>query len=118
MKKLVFAVPFALPLLALAQIQTAAVTSLTGSIISIINGGIIPVLFALAILYFLWGIVKYLMSGGDEKARKEAISMMLYGIIAIAVMSSVWGLVNVFRSFITQSNSNPNLPGINNLNQG
>lgn len=48
---------------------------------------------AAAVVWFMWGVFKFIMSAGDEEKRKEGTSMMVAGIIGIAVMVSVWGLV-------------------------
>lgn len=52
-----------------------------------------------AVIYFLWGVFRYVRSAGEEKAREEGKQQIIYGIIGIAVMVSVWGLVN----FLTNS---------------
>jgi len=59
---------------------------------------IMPIIIALALLYFLWGVLRYMMASGDEGKRKEAQSVMLFGIIALFVMVSVWGLVSFLAS--------------------
>ena len=58
---------------------------------------LVGILMALALIYFFVGIVKYMQSVGDETKRKEGVNMMTYGIIALFVMVSVWGLVNVLK---------------------
>jgi uncharacterized membrane protein SpoIIM required for sporulation len=52
------------------------------------------IIIALAVLVFLWGVLQYVIAK-DEDKQKEARSVMLYGIIAIFVMVSVAGLVNL-----------------------
>lgn len=52
-----------------------------------------------AVVFFLWGVFKFVKSAGDEEARKEGKNQIVYGIIGIAVMVSMWGLVN----FLTAS---------------
>lgn len=54
---------------------------------------LLPIVVAIALLYFLYGLLKYVMSGGDEAKRAEARNVMLWGIIALFVMVSIWGLV-------------------------
>lgn len=62
----------------------------------IINDSIIPFLFALAILMFIWGAVKFFLINSDEEAKREqGKQFMIWGIIALAVMMSVWGLVGL-----------------------
>ena len=53
----------------------------------------VPIVISLAVLYFLWGLATYLL-----KPEKEAgIQMMTWGIIALFVMVSIWGLVNLLK---------------------
>ena len=54
---------------------------------------VIPIVFALAIIYFFWGIVQYIRGAGDPAKASEGKSIMIYGVIAIAVMVSLYGLV-------------------------
>lgn len=66
------------------------------TIIYIINGVLVPVLFAIAFIVFLWGITKaYILSHGEPEEVSKGHKLILWGIIAFAVMISVWGLVNV-----------------------
>ncbi len=62
----------------------------------IIGSSIIPFLFALAVVMFVWGTIKFFIIDVDEEAKREqGRQFMLWGIIALAVMVSVWGLVGV-----------------------
>lgn len=66
------------------------------TILYIINNVLVPVLFAVAFIAFLWGIVsKYIFSHGDPAKVAEGHKLILWGIIAFVVMISLWGLVNV-----------------------
>src|SRR3989344_3725094 len=66
------------------------------TILYIINYVLVPVLFALAFIVFLYGIVsKYIFSHGDETKVAEGHKLILWGIVAFVVMISLWGLVNV-----------------------
>ena len=68
-------------------------------IIGLINVVIVPVIFALAFLVFIYGVVKYFfVHGGDEVKRGEGRQFILWGIIGIVVLLSVWGLVNLLLS--------------------
>ncbi len=57
---------------------------------------VIPLLFTLATAGFIWGIIKYFLNPENEEERKKGKSYMLWGLVALFVMISVWGLVNVF----------------------
>ena len=55
----------------------------------------IPLLFVLALVFFLWGAAKYIYQADDATARAEGSKTMLYGVIALFVMVSIWGLVGL-----------------------
>jgi len=68
-------------------------------IIGIINTVIVPAIFALAFLVFIWGVMKYFfIGGGDEKKRVEGRQFVLWGILGMVVLLSVWGFVNILLS--------------------
>jgi len=56
--------------------------------------GMIPLLFVLATVVFLYGVVKYVLAGGDEKKMDSGKQFMIYGVIGLFIMLSVWGIVN------------------------
>lgn len=65
----------------------------------IIGKSVIPFIFALAILMFIWGAVKFFIINADEEAKRaQGKQFMIWGIIALAVMISVWGLVGILGS--------------------
>ncbi|MCK5021816.1 MAG: hypothetical protein KAR54_01025 [Candidatus Pacebacteria bacterium] len=55
-----------------------------------------PILLSLAVLFFVYSLVMYLLKAGEEK--KDAKTQMIWGIVILFVMVSVWGLVNVLVS--------------------
>jgi hypothetical protein len=59
---------------------------------------LVVILIGLAMLYFLWGIARYVAHGADEEKRTEARRMIVYGITGLFAMVSVWGLVEVIAS--------------------
>lgn len=55
---------------------------------------ILTVLMAgIALLVFFWGLVKFITKAGDEAALEEGRRLMLWGVIALFVMVSVWGII-------------------------
>lgn len=71
---------------------------------------IIAVIMSLALIYFLWGVLKYVKAGGDTAKRTEGRNVMVYGIIALFVMTAVWGLVNVVRGTFPLDDTPPQAP--------
>ncbi|MBI4065843.1 hypothetical protein HY412_01450 [Candidatus Kaiserbacteria bacterium] len=82
------------------------------TIINIINNILVPVLFAVAFIVFLWGIYKaYIYSAGDPVEVEKGHKLILWGIVAFVVMISLWGLVNVVaNTFGLWGAPVPNLP--------
>ncbi|HVB19987.1 MAG TPA: pilin [Candidatus Paceibacterota bacterium] len=75
---------------------TTAICAIANNILYLINGVLVPVLFAVAFIVFLYGIAKaYIFSGGDPEKVSQGHKLLLWGIIAFVVMVSIWGLVNV-----------------------
>lgn len=80
------------PVFAFAAVNTNGIKDVLKQIHEIISLAI-PVLIALGVLGFMWGIVLYLFG----KNKDDGKSFMLWGIIALFVMTSVWGLVGILR---------------------
>ena len=73
-------------------------TNNTG-IIGVFNTVIVPVIFALAFLAFIWGIMSYFFfHGGEEQKRTEGRQFILWGIIGMVVLFSVGGVVKILLS--------------------
>ena len=58
---------------------------------------ILPGLFSLGLIVFVWGLFEYFIQGGsDEQAREKAKALMLYGILVTLLMMFIWGIGNIF----------------------
>ncbi len=56
---------------------------------------IIPIIASLALLAFFWGLVKFISNAGDEKAIGDGKSLMKWGLVALFVMVSIWGILRL-----------------------
>src|SRR3989338_3101652 len=56
---------------------------------------VIPFIVGLAVFVVLWGIFNYIVHGAEEEKRAEGKKFMIFGIIGIFMMLSIWGFVNV-----------------------
>jgi hypothetical protein len=81
-------------------------------ILYIINSILVPVLFAVAFLTFLYGIAKaYIFSHGEPGEVEQGHKLVLWGLIGFVVMVSLWGLVNVVANTFGLSGAGaPRLP--------
>ena len=82
-----------LPVIVFAQY--AAFTTLQGMInqVKTIVNTLIPIVFALGVLAFFWGLVLYIFSQGNEEKKKDGKGIMLWALVALFVMASVWGII-------------------------
>ncbi len=119
------AVAFALPLASFGQNACLLGVNYVGGsiegilcrVLNVINGYIIPLLIALAVVWFIWGVVQFI-TAKDEEKKGEARSTMIHGIIALFVIVAVWGLVNLVKNFFGvsgggfQENNQEGFPGL------
>ncbi len=94
---------FAVPLVSMAAVSN--LSEFGGFIIGIINNILVPVLFAIAFIVFLWGAFSVFILGHDsEETKEKGKNLMLWGLIGFFVMVSVWGLVNLLTGSIQFGN--------------
>lgn len=87
--------------------------SVLGLIQKVLNT-IIPIIMTLGLIYFIWGVISY-TTGKSDDAKKEGRDRMIYGIIGLFVIVSVWGLVNILQNtFGVSGGGGPRggLPGV------
>jgi hypothetical protein len=75
----------------------------------VIGAAIIPLIFTLAFLYFLWGMVMFIKGADDVKKREESKKFIYWGIIGLTVMIAVWGIVQIVTSTFGLGNAVPRL---------
>lgn len=77
---------------------TGNITSILNFPTCIINTYLVPGAIALEIILFIAGIIIYVANGDNDTKRKEGSQFMLWGLLAIFVTLSVWGLVAIIRN--------------------
>lgn len=71
----------------------------TSGVIGVLNLVVVPVIFSLAFAAFVWGVVSYFfLRGGEEAKRAEGRLFIMWGLIGLVVLFSVWGFVNILLS--------------------
>lgn len=65
-------------------------------LIALLFNKAIPVLVAIALLVFFWGVSKLILYADNETKRQEGINTIIWGLVALFVIVSVWGIVFVF----------------------
>ncbi|PIT90870.1 hypothetical protein COU17_03420 [Candidatus Kaiserbacteria bacterium CG10_big_fil_rev_8_21_14_0_10_49_17] len=73
------------------------IATLVGSIVKLINIAI-PILLGIAVLGLFFGIAKYSFSFGSEESRKSAKDIMIWGVVALFFMVSIWGILTLLQN--------------------
>lgn len=59
---------------------------------------LIALLFALALGYFLFGVLKFIQNQDNETAQEEGKKHMIWGIIGIFLMIAVYGILDIIET--------------------
>ena len=102
---------FALPFLTFAQntgqcftnTQLSPIESVICRIGSILNT-IIPILIVLGIVFFVWGVITYVIAS-DEEAKTKGRDRIIGGIIGLVVIVGMWGLVRLVTGTFNLDNT-------------
>lgn len=89
--------------LLIALLPSVALAKTFGNIVDQLVGVIntaIPVVGGLILLAFLWGIFKYIFSSADSTEKSQGKEIIVWGLVALFVAFSIWGLVEVLQSTI------------------
>jgi hypothetical protein len=88
-----------------------AVTILdTLNLVSTVIGLLVPIIISLALVVFFWGMVVYLAKMGDDTERKKGLQLMIWGVVAIFVMVSIWGIIGLLQSTFKVNRTDPIVP--------
>jgi len=111
-----------LPFMVSAQTTGGTATVCTGGQITTIQslickfneilGAVLPLLIALGVVFFVWGVITYVIAG-DEEAKTAGRDKMIMGIIGLAIIVGLWGLVRIVTNTFGINNvTNITLPTV------
>ena len=84
--------------------------------VNLVLNAVVPFLVGIAVFIVIWGVFKYIANAAEEEKRAEARAFVVWGIIGIFAMVSVWGFVNILVNSFDLSTqapaARPNLPPI------
>ena len=111
MKKVVIAALALVPALASAQ-NLSNLTTLLNSIKGLVDLAL-PIVVGLGLLGFFWGLVKFIFAAGNEVDKEKGKNLMIYSIISLFVMVSIWGLIGfIGNAFNIQQGGDLQVPGV------
>jgi len=106
MKKIIpFFIFLGMPFFVYANPTTNLIAKIGGWIDSLI-----PLAVSVALLYFIWGIALFIRNAGDSTAREEGKQHMMWGIVGLFVIISVWGLVLFLNATLDIQNESELVP--------
>jgi len=71
---------------------------------------VVPLLFVIVTIIFMYGVMNYVWHGGDKTKRAEGLQYIIWGLVGLFVMFSVWGLVNILSATFNLKNTQPDIP--------
>ncbi len=85
---------------AFAFAQTRSIQTLFNNIVEVLGSVVLPFLWGIAFLLFVWNAIRYFVfEGASEDGREKAKSLMIWGVTAFVFVSIFWGIINL----LTQS---------------
>lgn len=107
MKKIIAGVVSFLPSLAFAQTGIINdVNSLTAKFTSLGNTAI-GILIAFAVIWIIFNVVRFIMKADSPDDRKPIQAAILWGIVGLFVILSIWGLVRILSNTFRTDNRAP-----------
>lgn len=88
-------------------IDTSSIKAFVTSILSIINSMIIPLLITLGLIFFIWNLSLYVYRSNNEAERAKAKTYMIWSIIAMFLIFSIWGIIVLLRNTVGITNPLP-----------
>ena len=59
---------------------------------------IIPFLGTVAFLVFVLGVARFIRAAGNEKEVKDSKNLLIWGIVGLFVMITIWGIISFLKS--------------------
>ena len=79
------------------------------SVVRFLINGLLFVAFIAALVFLLYGGIRWIISGGDKENTTKAKGTVTASLIGLAIVLAAWIILNVILTLF-------NLPGLNSLN--
>lgn len=113
MRKIILSAVGLLFLPKLAHAELGNLGTLTERLTDIVQS-LIPITFGFALVVFFWGLARYMYNSGSEESKAQGRRIMIGGVIALFIMTSIWGIVTFIATDIglDQSDKSMGVPNI------
>jgi len=95
------------------KIAYADLDSFIGNVDTMIINPLIWFLFALAMVYFLYGMVEFIFNQENQEKKTSGKSHMLWGIVGIVIMMGVWAILGMVINTLDIKGINPEKGTVN-----
>jgi hypothetical protein len=83
-------------------------------LVDFFNSVVIPAIIVIAIVFIIWNAFRYfILQGATEEGRDLAKRLLLYGVLALVVTVSLWGIVRLMIGTFGIVNTNAPCPDFN-----
>lgn len=97
MNRIILSLASAMPLIVFADARTDVIAVFNN--IKSVLGTVVPIAIALALIYFIWGVIKYVISQ-DEEEKTKSRQQIIYGIIGMFIIVAIWGIVSFIAQYL------------------
>jgi hypothetical protein len=87
--------------------STSKLSDLFDYFTCLVSRFVVPLIFSVAFIIFAWGVTQYILNGQEEAKREKGRQFMIWGIIALTVMFTIWGLVSLLKNTFNLDNAAP-----------
>lgn len=88
------------------QVTMDSLTGFLDRFVEVIINPLIMLLFAIALLYFFWGLFRYMAALSQGENPSDSKQHMLWGIIGMVIMFSVGGIMGLIQNSIGAEDTN------------
>lgn len=96
-----------------AYAATPELDAFIGTVNRVILNPLITLLFALAIVIFLWGMFEFILNQQSGEKKTDGKAHMLWGIVGITIMMSVWTILGIIMKTLNITGINPEQGTVN-----
>lgn len=80
--------------------------------VKVIVDKIYIIVFSLALIFFFWGMGQFILKAGDAKMREEGKQKMIWGVVVIFVMFSIFGIITFIGDELGIASADEKIPSL------
>ncbi len=92
------------------MIEFSSFKNFVNSLIGFIESTIIPILITVAVLFFVYNVTMFIFRADDKAQREKMKQYMIWSVIALFLIFSLWGIIAILRNTVGVRNPLPLFP--------